>query len=37
MQPSSPVAFLGAFVIAVAALAGVLASLFSQLSELTTP
>ncbi len=37
MQPSSPVAFLGAFLIAAAALIGVVASVLSQLSELTVP
>ena len=37
MQPNSPVAFVGAFVIGLAALVGVLASVFSQLSPLTVP
>jgi len=37
MQSSSPIAFVGAFLIGLAALAGVLASVFSQLSDLTVP
>ncbi len=35
IQPGSPVSFVGAFVIALAALVGVLTSLFAQLSRLT--
>lgn len=37
MQPGSPVAFLGAFFIGLAALVGVFASLLSKLSALTVP
>jgi hypothetical protein len=37
MQPNSPVAFIGAFLIGLAALVGVLSTLFSQLSNLTVP
>jgi len=37
MQPNSPVAFLGAFVIGLAALVGVLATLVTKISELNVP
>jgi hypothetical protein len=37
MQSGSPVAFVGAFVIALAALVGVLTSLFALLSQLAVP
>jgi len=37
MQPSSPVAFLGAFLVGLAALVGVLVSLVGQITQLNLP
>ena len=37
MQPNSPVAFLGAFLVALVALVGVLATLFEQVTQLNAP
>jgi len=37
MQPNSPVAFLGVFLVGLAALVGVLVSLFGQITQLNLP
>jgi len=37
MQPSSPVAFLGVFLVGLAAFVGVLVSLLGQITQLTAP
>jgi type III secretory pathway component EscS len=37
MQPNAPVAFLGAFLVGLAALVGVLVSVFDQLTRLSAP
>ena len=37
MQPSSPVAFLGVFLVGLATLVGVLVSVFGQLTQLNAP
>lgn len=37
MQPNLPVAFLGAFLVALVVLVGVLATLFEQIIQLSAP
>ena len=37
MHPSSPIAFVGAFLIAIGALVAVMSSLFAQLAHIAVP